>query len=117
MALPSDANGNVVQAVQPIDGSLQRVSPAAGSRERVPLQFVGRACLVGVRVRSLGAVAHPRLGEAAVDAQLTDFTLTMEDGWFFISLAGKTGANRKTITHLSILAESNQAFVDIVELE
>lgn len=117
MALPRDANGNVVQAVQPIDGSLQRVSPVAGSRDRVALQFVGRACLVGVRVRSLGAIAHPRLGEVGVDAQLTDFTLMMEDGWFFISLAGKTDADRKKITHLSILAETNQAFVDIVELE
>lgn len=117
MALPRDVNDNVVQVLQPIDGSLQRVSPAAGARDRVALQFVGRTCVVGVRVRSLGAVAHPRLGEAAVDAALNDLPLTMEDGWFFISLAGKTGADRKKITHLSILAETNQAFVDIVELE
>ena len=117
MALARDANGNAVQALQPIDGSLQRVSPLAGARDRVALQFAGRACVVAVRVRSLGAIAHPRLGGGTVDAALNDLPLTIEDGWFFISLDGKTGADRKTITHLSILAETNQAFVDIVELE
>lgn len=117
MALPRDANGNVVQAVQPIDGSLQRVSPAAGARTRVALQFADRACLVGVRVRAYGAIAHPRLGEANVDAALTDIPLTVEDGWFFMSLAGKSGANAKKVTHVSILAESAAPLVDIIELE
>jgi len=117
MALARDANGNAVQVLQPIDGSLQRISPAAGARDRVGLLFPSRACVVAVRVRSLGAIAHARLGEAAVDAALNDFPLTIEDGWFFVSLAGKTGADKKQITHLSILAESAQAYVDIVELE
>lgn len=117
MALPRDANGNVVQVLQPIDGSLQRVSPVAGDRARVALLFAARACAVAVRVRSLGVIAHSRLGEATVEAALNDFPLTTEDGWFFISLAGKAGADKKKITHLSILAETNQAFVDIVELE
>lgn len=117
MALPRDVNDNVVQVLQPIDGTLQRVSPLSGARERVALQSAGRACVVGVRVRSGGAIAHLRLGEGTVDAALNDFPLTTEDGWFFVSLTGKAGADRKKITHLSILAESAQAYVDIVELE
>ncbi len=117
MALPRDANNNVVQALQPIDGSLQRVSPTVGSASLVPLGNPTRACVVGVRVRSPGGIGHVRLGDAAVVAAVTDFPLTSDDGWMFISLAGKTGPDKKKITHLSLFAETLTVQADIVELE
>lgn len=117
MALARDANGNVAQALQPIDGSLQRVSPTAGNASRVTLGNPARACVVGVRVRSPGGIGHVRLGDAAVAAAVTDFPLTSDDGWMFISLSGKTGADKKKVTHLSLYAETLTVQADIVELE
>lgn len=117
MALARDTNGNVVQALQPIDGTLQRLTPTAGNAAVVALMAPGRACVVGVRVRSTGGIGHFRVGASNVAPTVSDFPITFDDGWMFFSLAGKTGADKKTATHVSIFAESANVSVDIVELE
>lgn len=118
MALARDANNNVVQALQPIDGTLQRLTPAAGTASPAAvLQAPGRACVVAVRVRTVTGIAHFRVGAANVAAAVNDFPITSDDGWMLFSLTGKTGADKKVATHVSIFAEAANLSVDIVEME
>ena len=117
MALARDDNGNAIQVLAPIDATLQRVTPTAGNPARVANPFTGgRAKVVGVRIRA-GGVGHVRFGNSAVDATVSDFPLATDDGWMFFSLAGKTGADKKPVTHVSIYAETANVSADIVELE
>ena len=117
MALARDDNGNAMQVLAPIDGTLQKVVATAGGAGRTtnPLT-AGRAKVVGVRVR-VGGIGHVRLGSVYVEAQLADFPLTIDDGWMFLSLAGKSGPDKKPVTHVSIYAETANVSADIVEME
>lgn len=117
MALARDDNGNAIQVLAPIDGTLQRVAPVAGNAATIanPLT-AGRAKVVGVRIRA-GGIGHIRFGSSSVAALVADFPLTVDDGWMFFSLAGKSGPDKKPVTHVSVYAESANVSADIVELE
>lgn len=117
MALARDDNGNAVQVLAPIDGTLQKVVATAGGAARTTNPItVGRAKVVGVRVR-VGGIGHVRLGGGSVEALATDFPLTIDDSWMFFSLAGKSGPDKKAVTHVSIYAESANVSADVVEME
>lgn len=118
MALARDDNGNAIQVLAPIDGTLQRLTPTAGNATRIGTPITAkRAKVIGVRVRSAGGVAHVRLGDDQVAALVSDFPLTIDDGWMFFAVDGKSGTSRKTVTHVSIYAETANVSADIVEME
>lgn len=117
MALARDDNGNAIQVLAPIDGTLQKVvATAAGTGRTTNPLTAGRAKVVGVRIRA-GGIGHVRFGSASVDAQIGDFPLTIDDGWMFFSLAAKSGPDRKVVTHVSIYAETANVSADIIEME
>lgn len=117
MAAAVDSNGKTIQALCPIAGTLQRLTPVVGAAARTTTPFKARSCLVGVCVR-VGGIAHSRLGDAAVAADATDLPLTVDNGWFFMSRAGKDDdGNLKTMTHLSVFAETANVQIDVVEFE
>lgn len=115
--LARDANDNVIQAAHPVDATLQRLAPTAGNALRVGTPFGAGTKVVGVRIRSTSGVGHVRFGDGTVAALVTDFPLNIDDGWMFFSLHGKTGSDKKTVTHVSVFAETANVNADIVELE
>lgn len=115
--LARDDTDSPAQVLHPNNGSLQRLAPTAGNAVRVGTAFAARTKVVGVRVRSFTGVGHVRFGDGAVAAEVTDFPLTFEDGWMFFSLAGKaTDGSLKTVTHVSVFAETATVNADIVEM-
>lgn len=116
--LATDANGNPIQVLHPIDGSLQRLAPTAGAAARVTNAFAARAKVVGIRIRSATGIGHVRFGDVTVAGVVADLPLTIDDGWMFFSIVGKAAnGSKKSVTHVSVYAETANVSADVVELE
>ena len=114
--LPKDANGNYLQIAQHVPGTLQRLAPLAAAVLKLA-KLSARAVGVGVRVRSVAGIAHIRLGDTNVVADITDATLTNDDGWQYLSLFGQDiGGVSFRAEFVSVYAESATVNIDIVEI-
>lgn len=115
--LAKDSTGRSVQVLHPLDGGCQTITPAAGAVGRNGTPFKAFTVAIGVRVRSAEKV-RVKLGGSGVAPDATDFVLSVDDGWFYMSLEGKdaTGADKAKATHLGVLAGTLAASVDVIEL-
>lgn len=113
--LPADANNNFVQVLQPVPGTLQRLAPTTGNAS-LSVAFSARAVVVGLRVRSVSGIGHVQFGDATAVATVADMSLTVDDGWMYLSPIGKTaGGVGFKAGYVSIFAETATVNVDIVE--
>lgn len=115
--LAKDSTGRSVQVLHPTDGCCQTIAPAATAAARQATAFKAQTVAVGVRVRS-GEKVRVRLGDVTVVALATDYALTSDDGWIYLSLEGvdAAGVAKLKATHLSVLAGALlAASVDVQE--
>lgn len=115
--LAKDSTGRSVQVLHPLDGGCQTIAPAAGAVAQNATAFKAFTVAIGVRVRSVDKV-RVRLGATGVTPGANDLALSIDDGWFYLSLEGKdaTGGDKAKATYLGVLAGTIAASVDIIEL-
>lgn len=114
--LAKDSTGRSVQILHPMDGGCQTIAPTAATASRNATAFKSFTVAIGVRVRSTEKV-RVKLGDATVVAGANDLALSIDDGWFYLSLDGKdaTGTDKPKATYLSVLAGAIAASVDVQE--
>ena len=115
--LAKDSTGRSVQVLHPLDGGCQTIAPNATAAGRNGTAFKSFTVAIGVRVRSTEKV-RVKLGDNTVTAGANDLALTVDDGWFYLSLDGKdaTGTDKAKATYLSVLAGATlAASVDVQE--
>lgn len=114
--LAKDSTGRSVQVLHPTDGCCQTIAPGIGAVAQNATAFKAQTVGIGVRVRSAEMV-RLKLGLTGVTPGATDLRLSVDDGWFYLSLDGKdaAGVDKTKSTHLGVLAGTIAAIVDVQE--
>lgn len=115
--LAKDITGRSVQVLHPLDGGCQTIAPTATNSDRNATAFKAETVAVGVRVRS-GEKVRVKLGDVTVTPGASDYALTSDDGWIYLSLEGldAAGVAKPKATHLGVLAGATlTASVDVQE--
>lgn len=115
--LAKDSTGRSVQVLHPLDGGCQTIAPTAGNVDKNATAFKATTVAIGVRVRSAEKV-RVKLGDNTVVAGASDYAISFDDGWVYLSLEGKdpTGADKAKATYLSVKAGTGlAASVDVQE--